>query len=401
MNPAIPPSRRRLAPLLAGLSMLGPFSIDTMFPAFPAMAAQLHASPLAMQQTISVYLIAYAAMSLLHGPLSDALGRRPVILGGIALFILATIGCALSGSIASLLVFRALQGVFAGAGMIVGRAIIRDCFHGAEAQRLMSTVSMIFGVAPALAPIVGGWVIAVAQWPVIFWLLAAFAALLLIASSWLLPETLTPAQRQPLSLSAMAASYGAILRDRQFFPLALAGTLNFNALFLYIASAPAFVLNLLRLGEQDFIWLFGPAIGGLMLGSYLSGRMAGRMTARRTIAIGYSLILGASALNLGVAVLLDQPQVPWSVLPISLHAIGIGICFPTLTLMLLDRHPRHRGAVSSLQAFISLVISAVLAGAISPLLSDSALKLAAGAALFSALGFANWTLVRRRIGMAV
>lgn len=379
--------------------MLGPFSIDTMFPAFPAMAAQLQANPLAMQQTISVYLIAYAAMSLLHGPLSDALGRRPVIIGGIAMFILATIGCALSGSIGSLLAFRALQGVSAGAGMIVGRAIIRDCFDGAEAQRLMATVSMIFGVAPAVAPIVGGWVIAVAQWPMIFWLLAAFAATLLIASSWLLPETLAPAQRQPLSLPAMARSYRSILRDREFFPIALAGTLNFNAMFLYIVSAPAFVLNLLRLGKQDFIWLFGPAIGGLMLGSFLSGRMAGRMTAQRTIGIGYALILGASVLNICVAILLTQPQVPWSVLPISLHAIGIGICFPTLTLMLLDRHPRHRGAVSSLQAFISLVISAVLAGAISPLLSDSAFKLAVGAAMFSALGFANWMLVRRRIEM--
>ncbi len=379
--------------------MLGPFSIDTMFPAFPAMAEQLHASPLAMQQTISVYLIAYAAMSLLHGPLSDALGRRPVILVGIALFILATIGCALSGSIGSLLAFRALQGVSAGAGMIVGRAIIRDCFDGAEAQRLMATVTMIFGVAPAIAPIIGGWVILVAQWPVIFWLLAGFAGMLLLASSWLLPETLPATQRQPLSLSGMAMSYRSILRDRQFFPLALAGTLNFNALFLYIASAPAFVIQLLGLGERDFIWLFGPAIGGLMLGSFVSGRLAGRMNAQRTIAIGYTLVLGASALNLGVAAWLEQPQVPWSVLPISLHAIGIGICFPTLTLMLLDRHPRHRGAVSSLQAFVSLLISAVLAGAISPLLSDSAFKLAAGAALFSALGFANWNLIRRRLGV--
>ena len=381
--------------MLAGLSMLGPFSIDTMFPAFPAMAAQLHASPLAMQQTISVYLIAYAAMSLLHGPLSDALGRRPVIFGGIALFILATIGCALSGSIGSLLAFRALQGVSAGAGMIVGRAIIRDCFDGAEAQRLMATVSMIFGIAPAVAPIIGGWVILVAQWPVIFWLLAAFATLLLLASSWLLPETLAPSQRQPLSVAAMATSYRSILRDRQFFPLALAGTLNFNAMFVYIVSAPAFVLSLLRLGEADFIWLFGPAIGGLMLGSFLSSRMAGRTSATRTIGIGYALMLGASALNLIVSASLAQAQVPWSVLPISLHAIGIGISFPTLTLMLLDRHPRHRGAVSSLQAFVSLLISAVLAGVISPLLSDSAMKLAAGSATLTALGFASWMRVRR------
>jgi DHA1 family bicyclomycin/chloramphenicol resistance-like MFS transporter len=182
MIPANAVRRRRLAPSLGALAMFGPFSIDTMFPAFPAIAAQLQASPLAMQQTLSVYMIAYALMSLLHGPVSDALGRRPVILVGVAVFVLASIGCAQSTSIGELLAFRALQGMSAGAGLIVGRAIIRDCFEGAAAQRLMSTVSMIFGVAPAIAPIVGGWVVAFARWPMIFWLLALFAGVVWIAS---------------------------------------------------------------------------------------------------------------------------------------------------------------------------------------------------------------------------
>ena len=148
--------------------MFGPFAIDTMFPAFPRMAEDLHTTAFGMQQTLSVYMIAFAMMSLLHGPLSDALGRRRIILGGVAVFVLASIGCASADSIAELLVYRAVQGMSAGAGMIVGRAIIRDCFDGAEAQRLMSTVSMIFGLAPALAPIVGGWIITFARWPMIF-----------------------------------------------------------------------------------------------------------------------------------------------------------------------------------------------------------------------------------------
>ena len=147
------PRRRLLAPLLAALAMFGPFSIDTIFPAFPAIEADLHASPFAMQQTISVYMVAYALMSLLHGPFSDSLGRRRVILVGVVVFSLASVGCAMAGSIEALLAFRALQGMSAGAGLIVGRAIIRDCFDGVEAQKLMSTVSMIFGIAPAIAPI--------------------------------------------------------------------------------------------------------------------------------------------------------------------------------------------------------------------------------------------------------
>ena len=394
MTTASTPRRRHLAPLLAALAMFGPFAIDTMFPAFPAIAAQLRTSPLAMQQTLSVYMIAYALMSLLHGPLSDALGRRRVILPGVAVFVLASAGCALSSSIGELLAYRALQGISAGAGLIVGRAIIRDCFDGADAQRLMSTVSMIFGVAPAIAPIVGGWVVAHARWPMIFWLLAAFAALLWIACVAWLPETHPRERRMPLSVRGMIAGYAHILRDRCFLPLVLSGTLGFNALFVYIASAPAFVLGVLELDEQQFAWLFIPAIGGLMLGSFMSGRLAGRLSAKTTVHLGYAIMLGACAVNVAVALLLPKPVVPWSVWPIGLHAVGIGIAFPTLTLQLLDRFPLHRGGASSLQAFVSLLFSTVIAGVISPLISHAAVWLAATAAAITVLGYGAWNVYR-------
>jgi len=390
-------SHRRLAPLLAALSMFGPFSIDTLFPAFPAVAADLQASPLAMQQTISVYLIAFALMSLLHGPLSDALGRRSVILAGVAVFTLASIGCALAGSIESLLAFRALQGVSAGAGMIVGRAIVRDCFDGADAQRLMASISMIFGIAPAIAPIVGGWVIAFAHWPMIFWLLAGFSLLLLGACAAWLPETHPREQRTPLSLAELVRSYRMILADRMFLPLALSGTLGFGALFVYIASAPAFVLGLLGLDEQSFAWLFVPAIGGMMTGSLLSGRLAGRLPPLSTIRLGFSIMLVASAINIALALALPRPMLPWSVLPVALHGIGVALNFPTLALLLLDRYPRHRGAASSMQAFVNLLVSAVIAGGLSALLSDSVLKLALAAGLLSAGGALAWWLRPRQL----
>jgi len=392
--PTANPPRRLLAPLLAALAMFGPFSIDTIFPAFPAIEAQFGASPFAMQQTISVYMIAYALMSLLHGPFSDALGRRRVILAGVGVFVLASVGCALATSIEMLLAFRALQGMSAGAGLIVGRAIIRDCFDGIEAQKLMSTVSMIFGVAPALAPIVGGWVIAFAHWPMIFWLLAAFALVLLATCFGVLPETHPPSRRVQFSVAELGRTYAGIARDRAFLPLALAGSLNFNALWVYISSAPAFVLGLLGLGEQQFAWLFVPAISGMMTGAFLSGRLAGRLSAGATVALGYAIMLAASLLNLVVALSLPVPRVPWSVFAIGIHAIGIGINFPTLTLLLLDRFPRHRGAVSSVQAFVSLVISATIAGLLAPVLAVSSRRLAAAALVSTLLGFAAWHLFR-------
>ena len=372
--------------------MFGPFAIDTIFPAFPAIEADLHATPFAMQQTISVYMFSYALMSLLHGPFSDAFGRRRVILGGVVVFTLASIGCALSGSISMLLAFRAVQGMSAGAGLIVGRAIIRDCFDGVEAQKLMSTVSMIFGIAPAVAPIVGGWVVAFARWPMIFWLLAGFAFALWASCLILLPETHPPEHRLALSVRELGRTYRRILGDRAFFPLALAGSLNFNALWIYIASAPAVVLDLLKLDSQQFAWLFVPAISGMMIGAFASGRLAGRLSAIATVRLGYLVMLGAAALNVLVALALPTPRLPWSVLLIGVNAIGIGINFPTLTLLLLDRFPMHRGAVASVQAFVSLVISALVAGAISPALSGSMTTLAVGALVSTAIGFAAWRI---------
>ena len=396
---SVAPRRRRLAPLLAALAMFGPFAIDTMFPAFPLIAAELSSSPLAMQQTLSVYLVAYALMSLVHGPLSDALGRRGVILAGVAVFVVASVGCALARSIEVLLAFRALQGISAGAGLIVGRAIIRDCFDGADAQRLMSTVSMIFGVAPAIAPIVGGWVVGHAHWSMIFWLLAGFAGALLVACIAWLPETHPPQRRIALSARAIGQGYRFVVSDRAFLPLVLAGSLGFNALFVYIASAPVFVLEVLGLGAQQFAWLFVPAIGGLMLGSFLSGRLAGRLSARNTVRLGYAIMLAACAINIVVALVLDAPRVPWSVLPIGLHSAGIGIAFPTVTLQLLDRFPHHRGGVSSLQAFVSLLASAGIAGVVSPWVSHSVLGLATTAAVITALGYLAWRASLRFEGL--
>src|SRR5690606_25228311 len=260
MPPQLPKSTGRLALLLAGLSMFGPFSIAAIFPAFPAMGAALGADKLAMQQTISAYLVAYAVMSLVHGPLSDALGRRRVILGGLLVFMLASVGCALANDLTTMLLFRALQGLSAGVGLIVGRAVIRDVLQGDDAQRLMSQVSMIFGIAPAIAPVIGGWILGWGHWHDIFWFLVAFAALLAVASWAWLPETHPPEQRGPLAPRRMLRDYVLILANGRFQRLAAAGALNFAALFLYIASAPAFVLDLLRLDERSFAWFFGPMI---------------------------------------------------------------------------------------------------------------------------------------------
>ncbi len=387
---ASPLSFRRLALLLGGLAMFGPFAIDTMFPAFPAMGAQLGADKLAMQQTISVYLAAYALASLLHGPLSDALGRRRVILGGLVIFTLASVGCALSTDLATLLTFRAVQGLSSGVGLIVGRAVIRDVLHGDAAQRLMSQVSMIFGIAPAIAPIIGGWILGWTQWPGIFWFLVGFSLLLLLAVWRALPETHPPEARLSLSPRRLLRDYVAIVSNGRFQRLAASATFNFGALFLYIASAPAFVLDMLELNERQFGWFFVPTISGMVLGAWVSGRAAGRISGATLVSIGFGVSMLAAAFNVAYNLWADTLQLPWAVVPTSMMAFGIALVFPILTLAILDMYPRQRGAASSMQAFTTLVSNALIAGVVSPLLSGQGLWLAIAAGCMTVLGWLFW-----------
>lgn len=379
-----------LAFLLGALTMLGPFSIDTIFPGFPDIAGEFAVSADAVQQTVSVYLLTYAVMSLLHGPLSDALGRKPVIIGGMALYALASIGAALSPSLTALLVWRGLQGLCAGAGIVIARAVVRDVYEGAQAQRLMSRMMMVFGVAPAIAPIVGAWLLGIAGWRGIFYALALFAAGLCVVVALALRESHPAQLRAPLRPRSLYSTYRRIVADPPFWPLVTSVTANFSSLFLYIVSAPVFVLDMLHRSRQGFPWLFVPIIGGITLGAWLSGRVAGKRHAASTVRIAYGLMLIAAIANLALAVLLAQPRVPWSVMPMFVQGLGIGLAFPTLTLLLLDRFPAWRGAVSSMQTFVSLLFYAIVAGVIAPALYSSALRLAVGSSVLVMVGYASW-----------
>ena len=324
-----------------------------------------------------------------------------MILWGVALFGLASVGCALATSLEALLAFRFVQGLCAGVGMIVGRAIIRDVFDGEEAQRLMSQVSMIFSIAPALAPIVGGWILAFSDWHAIFWFLAALSMVLGAVVWRVLPETHPPERRLPLDARVLLGNYVAMLRHKRFLWLVAVTTLNFAALFLYIASAPAFVLGHLGLGEQDFGWFFVPVISGMLVGAWATGRAAGRFGARRMVAVGFGCCLAAAALNLGYAALSPTFAYPWAVLPLVLLSFGVALVFPQLMLQMLDLYPTQRGSASSMQAFLSLMFQAGVAGLLSPLLSAQPSRMAWAAMLMSALAFGLWgwgdARLRRRV----
>ncbi len=389
--------RWALAVLLACLGMLGPFSIDTYLPAFTGIAKSIGATPVEMQQTLSAYLFGFAVMNLFHGALADSFGRRPVVLWGVALFTLASAGCALADHIGVLVFWRAVQGMSAGAGIVVSRAVIRDMYAPADAQRVMSQVTIYFGVAPAVAPMVGGFLFVHADWHSIFWFLTAVGALLFAANLRLLPETLHVSQRQPFNVRHLLRGYRALGSSSRFLLLALASGIPFNGMFLYVLSAPVFLGELLGLPPQRFFWFFVLTISGIMGGAWLSGRLAGRMPPKRQIRLGFLIMLGVSLLNL-VLNLLFVAQPWWALWPIAIFAFGWAQMVPVVTLLVLDLVPERRGMASSMQAFIGSAANGLVAGVVAPLVMHSTVALAGASLAMLSIGGVAWLSVKRRIG---
>ena len=384
-----------LAVLLAVLGMLGPFSIDTFIPAFSGIAQSLGATPVQMQQTLSAYLFGFAFMSLFHGALSDSVGRRPVVLWGLAAFTLASAGCALSQSIGQLVFFRAVQGLSTGAGIVVARAVVRDMFAPAQAQRVMSQITIYFGVAPAIAPLIGGWLFVHLGWHSIFWFLTGVGVTLWVANYKLLPETLHLSHRQPLLLSNLLQGYWQLGRDPRFLLLALASGVPFNGMFLYVMAAPVFLGEHLALAPTQFFWFFMLTISGIMGGAWLSGRVAGKLPPKTQIRNGFVVMLLMAAANV-LANLLFKAHVGWALFPIAIYALGWAMMVPVITLLVLDLHPERRGMASSLQTFVASSANGLVAGVLAPMVMYSTLLMAASSLALLLLGLVAWVFLHRR-----
>lgn len=355
----------------------------------------LGATQVELQQTLSAYLAAFGVMMLLHGPLSDALGRRPVILGGLVVYLVASIGGALANSLSLLLLCRTLQGLSVGAGSVVGRVVIRDRLEGPAAQKLLAQVTMIFGLAPAIAPVFGGWLQNWFPWQSVFIFMALFSGLQLVASYFSLPETLLRQQRTSMKPAALARSYSAVLKSKPFWLLSLALSCNFIGFFLYVSSAPIFVIQYLGLNKAEFGWLFIPATAGIIFGAYLSGKVANRFAPATTIGYGYLTMGVATALNLAYNAFLP-PVVPWVILPIMLYTIGMSFATPSLTLLTLDLFPSTRGMAASMQGFVQTMVMTFVSGVVAPRVADSGLKMGLAVLSFLALGYLAWAAYTQR-----
>lgn len=380
---------RVLTLMLAALAMLGPFATDAYLPSFHAIGDEFGVGQPLVQQTLSVYLFSFAFMSLFWGTLSDSFGRRPVIIVALALFGIGSLGAALAPSFGWLLFFRGLQGCSAGAGRIVGQALVRDRFHGADAQRFFANIAMVFSIAPAVAPVVGGYLNNYAGWRSTFFLLTGLSAALIVLILRQLPETLPADARHPLKLGPILRNYLRAVRNLQFLLAIMAVGFAFSGFALYISSAASFIMGILGLPETAFAWLFLPFITGMFGGSMVNSRLAGRVELSIMIHTGLG-ILAVGALYNVLYNTFFIAAVPWAVLPIFVYAFGMSLALPGMTVITLNAFPSMRGLASSLQSTMQMTIFAIVSGFVAPLLFDSAWLLAAGMAGSAMLCIGLW-----------
>ena len=380
-----------LTVILACLGMVGALAIDTYLPSIPAIGREFNVGPLAVQQTLSIFLFAFAFMMLFYGTLSDSFGRRPVIMIALSIYTLASLGAAFAPSFGWLLVFRALQGLAAGSGSVIGAAIVQDRFSGAQAQKIMSHIMMVFGLAPAIAPVLGGWLHVHFGWRSTFYFLAAFGALMFVLAWRALPESLAKKDRHPFHPGAIAANYLKVMRNPRFVLLSLTVGMAFGGLSLYIGSAANFVMEILHLPETAFAWMFIPLIGGMVIGSAWGGKFASKIAPKKMKWIGFGVMALGAGLGVGYNALFVA-QVPWAVLPLGIFTFGLAVAIPAIQLSAFALFPDNRGLSSSMLSFIQMISFAIVSGVVAPMLFGSALKLACGMLGGLVLSFVCWRL---------
>jgi len=351
--------RVRLLLILGALSAFAPLSIDMYLPALPALGRGFGVSAAQVQLTLSACLLGLALGQLVAGPLSDALGRRRPLLVGVAAYTVASLLCVLAPSVGALVAVRFVQGLAGAAGIVIARAVVRDRYAGVAAARYFSLLMLVNGLAPILAPIIGGQLLRVTSWRGVFVVLAAIGALLLLATASGLDETLAPADRHTGGLPATLATFRRLLADRFFVGYALSSGLSFAAMFAYIAGSPFVLQDIYGLSPQLFSLVFGVNALGIMAASQINGRLVDRVPLPRLLAVGLAMTaLGGIAV---LAAVLGHVGLIGVTPALCVVVSSQGIVLPNATSLALSGHPRTAGSASALLGVLQYVIGAAAA----------------------------------------
>lgn len=394
MKPTVHPLL--LIVVVALIGMLAPFSIDTYLPSFRAIEQELVISRALLLQTLSVYLIAFALATLVWGPLVDKWGRRPIILFSLSGYLAASLWIALANSYDALFIGRAIQGLMVAGGTVASRAMIRDYFHGASAQKAMALMMMLFVIAPAIAPIIGGWLEVHYGWRAVFYFLAAYALVVVALFYVRIGETQNAEHKQSIHPLKLAKSYWHSLRHPHFVRLVAAQGLLTGGFFVYVAGSASLIFDHLQMDEQDFWRFFVPVVAGIFVGSMIIHRLSHRFRSATLINSALALAAIGVLFNLAAEQWADV-NAWWVITPIVLYALGYSMTNPGLSLLAFDCLPTKRGMASSLQAFMQMGTAAVVTALVVPLVEENLLHMAlANAALFS-IAVLLWLSVRRAL----
>ncbi|MCB1842939.1 MAG: multidrug effflux MFS transporter [Halioglobus sp.] len=372
-----------LLALLAALVALGPLSVDMYLPAMPLMMAALDTDISHMHLTLSTYLAGFALFHLVCGPLADRTGRRPVLIGGTLLFVVACIGCALSNTVEELMIYRFVQGVGACVGPTLARAVARDVFGPTRAARALSLIAMLMALAPAVAPTLGSILLLWLPWPVVFLFLAVYGVAMIVLIHLFLAESLPV--RQSLHPIAIARNYAELVRDPLFLAATFGSGMVYAGLLTYLSSSSFVYIDMLGVPIQYFGFIFLTSVAGYMLGSAFSARLTRHFLPEQTVLLGSLLTTTASGLMLlGGLALRDSVLV--LVLPMMLYATGMGLVLPNAMAIALRPFPHIAGTASALLGFIQMALSAVTTALVGAFLRDTPDPMLYGMFALSALG---------------
>ena len=355
---------------LALLTMVGPFTIDTYLPSFPAIEDFYHVDRFLMSQSIAIYIFASAISTLLWGALSDSIGRKIVIYSTLALYIIASIGCAFSPDFTWFLFFRMLQGVAASGGMIVGRAIVHDAFGSEQAHRVMAYVMMVFALAPAIAPIIGGYLHDSFGWQSVFYFLAFYGVAVSIMTNRILPETLKQEDKVSFHPIAVIKVYFLTLKNKRFQAIIFTLGISFGGLFLYVTGSPAIIFDILHLDTSSFAYQFVPMTSGIIFGAFVSGKLSRYLSAKKIVAIALLIMTIASIFNVAQLYYLE-PSIFSVIAPLTLYSVGIALQMPALSILALDCFPHNRGSASAAQGFVHSMLVSLVTAIIVPIVASN------------------------------
>ncbi|GAA3583960.1 multidrug effflux MFS transporter [Amycolatopsis ultiminotia] len=362
-------------------------------PALPRMGADLHASDTTVQLTLTAFVVGLAVGQIVAGPLSDALGRRRPLLVGLALYVAGSVVAAVSPGIDLLIAARALQALGAAAGLVISRAAVRDLYSGTAMTKFFSMLMLVNGLAPILAPVIGGQLLTFTSWRGVFVVLTGFGVLLLVSVALALPEPLPAERRRPARLGGVLRTYGRLLADRAFLGYALSASLLFAGLFAYISGSSFALQGAYGLSPQLYSLVFGLNGVGIVLAGQLNGRLVGRIPERTLLTAGLITAAIAGTLTL-VAASLALP-LPAVLIPLLFMVSSVGLVMPNASSLALAAHARSAGSASALLGVLQFAIGAIATPLVGLGGDGTAVPMAATMAGFGVLALLASTLARR------